>query len=973
MSSSPGGSPEGGGGPPRSVLCCPGFVVPGPPAPMAGPGCGLAVLGPGRKRRRGGATLVASAAGRTCRILRLPPAGAGSPPAAGRLVARLEREVGAVALVPSEGGGKSGKGGEESADLFVADRSGRLWRSRGREGGGWEGGETRPGREPTEVRLAGCLPGPGRGSGRSLGRSGSRDRCLPLATDLLAAARLPSGEGGGTILVAAGSDALSPPSAILVPAGAEAGTEGVTVAVAAGEVPGLGDAAARTVASLVVPARSLGRGAWSSLVAAAASAGENPPPDGDAPCAAVLLGGEDGTVHCSFVAAAGGGEAPALAIGGAVPVLRLGPRPQAAVALFLLPLEAPGGASPCGDGEGGGAGPAALVCVGSLGAVAVLGWGGSSLPPEPPPPRSRSPPFAVASGGGLPPVGTWTSAAPRRPSEFVATSDDGSTHVCRVRPGLLGHGCSVQTTPLRVRREMRTVSTDASWEERGLCGMYFGTFQGSLLAMRDGEGETNDDGPEQQAKATAGRGSSLDRANAAMKQICDIHRIENDGPFSTSSGALDAIMEAMKETREVESIVSRHAQPGGREGSTPLIASQLSHDGMSVSISSQTGTNSSDEETWFQTCHARQPPENTKHSVEDLVPLWTHLGTKVSYAGATISHCTSVSESNECLQFRVPLWNRLPVTIDRSMCTSFKIAVGVDEALPKNGYQRASFLGGGGSKRKRELSSIAPVFASKRACLRSGLLGVVMPIESKIASSRISAIGHPFECFKGEDNASASKPHLMKNKRDGPLHANLETRLIESIFSTGQPSETMHAAPLPLMLSSSSSIVSVIEKRPEASCGKSSGLNGVSIDIVPGSGGVADKNAVKTLRLVLTGSAELDEACSKIPLVRSSTLHMLSERLLLSSEMPLSEVEAANLLALYHEALKNEQNQKKTKYLQSGIQKCILAAGKRTEEGVAIYNCDDVTGDAIGGDVSRTVSSAYRLYNQLRTIEIPLG
>ena len=100
---------------------------------------------------------------------------------------------------------------------------------------------------------------------------------------------------------------------------------------------------------------------------------------------------------------------------------------------------------------------------------------------------------------------------------------------------------------------------------------------------------------------------------------------------------------------------------------------------------------------------------------------------------------------------------------------------------------------------------------------------------------------------------------------------------------------------------------------------------------------------------------------------------MLSERLLLSSEMPLSEVEAATLLALYHEALKNEQNQKKTKYLQSGIQKCILAAGNRTEEGVAIYNCDDVTGDAIGGDVSRTVSSAYRLYNQLRTIEIPLG
>ena len=157
MSSSPGGSPEGGGGPPRSVLCCPGFVVPGPPAPMAGPGCGLAVLGPGRKRCRGGATLVASAAGRTCRILRLPPAGAGSPPAAGRLVARLEREVGAVALVPSEGGGKSGKGGEESADLFVADRSGRLWRSRGGEGGGWEGGETRPGREPTEAR--GLPPG----------------------------------------------------------------------------------------------------------------------------------------------------------------------------------------------------------------------------------------------------------------------------------------------------------------------------------------------------------------------------------------------------------------------------------------------------------------------------------------------------------------------------------------------------------------------------------------------------------------------------------------------------------------------------------------------------------------------------------------------------------------------------------------------------------------------------------------------
>ena len=343
MSSSPGGSPEGGGGPPRSVLCCPGFVVPGPPAPMAGPGCGLAVLGPGRKRRRGGATLVASAAGRTCRILRLPPAGAGSPPAAGRLVARLEREVGAVALVPSEGGGKSGKGGEESADLFVADRSGRLWRSRGGEGGGWEGGETRPGREPTEVRLAGCLPGPGRGSGRSLGRSGSRDRCLPLGTDLLAAARLPSGEGGGTILVAAGSDALSPPSAILVPAGAEAGTEGVTVAVAAGEVPGLGDAAARTVASLVVPARSLGRGAWSSLVAAAASAGENPPPDGDAPCAAVLLGGEDGTVHCSFVAAAGGGGGASARDRGRRP----GPAPR-------TPAAGCGGPVPAAAGGAGG-------------------------------------------------------------------------------------------------------------------------------------------------------------------------------------------------------------------------------------------------------------------------------------------------------------------------------------------------------------------------------------------------------------------------------------------------------------------------------------------------------------------------------------------------------------------------------------------------------------------------------------------
>ena len=883
---------------------------------------------------------------------------------------------------------------KESPVLLVADVSGRLWRSRpkhtdpsspARGGGiafaeGWLNvGNNRDADTPTNF-----INGPSFDMIQLKAGRGRR-RCLPLGVDQMSMCQA-SNDGGGTppgqdiLMVAAGSQSISPPSVVIVPNTNDVADEEVIVE----DIRGLESTQSQIVSTLLVSSNAIGVASWRSLLRAMTESKDTVNAAGsDDANSAVLLGTSDGSIYCSLVsvhvAVQQVGEegsnrnrrkVESLHVTPAKQIHRMAPT-QGVASMFLIPNE--------GSTKDSDIPPNVLVVVGRLGSVSVLNFSSvsSSL-------QSNMPLFSSKSTA-LPRIGTCTSACPyqhcrmgqdakkkRAEITIMAIFDDGSSYSCpleiesvREVPVVPMLQNKSPATRLPIRRDAAIACSDLNVSMSGnetSSGIYVITFGGFLVGLRaEIQRQTGfqADQPQVESKAPDG-------IMTALKRLCGASNMDTAiAKQSKSVSEKDGGISAIQETRDAGRMVSRK------------------------NASKYLNTKSTDK--WLQTCHLQQPmlsdlvasqPSKTK----DLPPLYyaDHKGvsTKVVYAGVVLNECTSLQRGKSPREVHQSAnqWNSRPMISSSTLSCTFEhsteegaISIGMAGARIQDDEAPTQ------SKKKRKLQYLTGFPAGRAKSAYSDakneddILGLVAANSNPdiALSAHRSALGDAMcEIFEAgeQNNPSTYQSCVVRSSFVEAEGAMIQSEMLGRYDDNGKAKE--QATDQSILLSSCSTIAKKItEKRTlnlKDGNSASGGLESIFIDTVPSA--ASNDDGSKRVRYGTTSSRLEPDGSnhSNLPLLRSCIVGLLAKRVSAPGEasIPLGEMEAATLLDSYHKAIKNPRTKKMAMYLVMKADE-LLSKMKQRESCTCTEDC--------AGDESVDVESVYLLYNQLRAIPLPLG
>ena len=903
-------------------------------------------------------------------------AGAPATSSAASRVARcriaFDREVGAVALA----GGSRGTFNDESDDglespvLLVADVSGRLWTST--DGSiafakGWldagRGADTSADKQDTPAfDMVQLKPGNG------------RRRCLPLGVDQMSICQQGPGEtssassndgspiGQGILLVAAGSQSISPPVVTYVPSTNSSTNEKVIVE----DIVGLDSQPGRIVSILMVSSDAVGIAPWRRLLRAMADPNDDNGVDAAAN-AAVFLGTSDGSVYCSLVSVQHVGKegserqmasmrtTPAKQIHRMVPT-------QAVSSMFLIP-NAPSQAS------SGPSLPNLLAIVGRLGSVSVLDFSSAA---------SSDVPLFISKSTALPHTGTCTSACSYRHCRMeqdmkkeridftiLATFDDGSSFSCPLEMESVRQGSSVPmlqkrspATRLPIRRDAALVLADPFKSDSETSnGVYMLTFGGALVGLRaETEHQVASGKPLEGSKAS---GTIM----TALKRLCDATNIDITTAKSSKFGiGHDNAIDAIRETRDAGRLVSQQN-----------VSKRQSSDG------------DINTDKWFHSCHVQQPmlsdvvgsqPPATK----DLAALYyvdrDGESIKVAYSGAALNECTPLQDGKSPQEVKqiANQWNRRPLMTSSTICCTFEHSTEKDTGSKGQiGTRTQDNNGPNPSNSKRKLQALV---GSAGACTaksaysearqKDEILGLVTgKLDVTAPAARWSALGDAV-CGLVED----IEQDRSSNKRARVVSAYLEdveSAMIQNKMrgqSHGNGKTKQNVSSQSILLSSCSAIAKKIAPKKSLALDGGAGgeLESISLEAVPSTTD-NDQGSTKIRYGVTPSSSESEDPRSILSLLRSCIVSMLAKRLAAPGEASISmgEIEAATLLDVYRKAIKNPRTKKMAMYLVTKADEFFAKMKqKETEED---GNDDEVV----------DVESIFLLYNQLRAIPLPLG
>mmetsp|Transcript_26483 Transcript_26483/g.57387 ORF Transcript_26483/g.57387 Transcript_26483/m.57387 type:complete len:999 (-) Transcript_26483:48-3044(-) len=937
--------------------------------------------------------LVATHDGRKCNLITHSPMPGGSddgeissaepqPVKVARCRISFDKDLGAVALaIP--GRKNEDINNDDSVDnagpiLFVADVVGRLWRSKSCKTSALAYSE---GHIDTKADNGDAVGDNGpfemiECSGKTISGRKVR-RCLPLGVDLMSIrprmGRPNETATDGTFLVAAGSQSIHPPAIVYVP-------NDITANVLVEEVAGT--EASQIVSVLFVSRGSVGN-AWKRLLSGhhhhsmlGASPGFVSQAD-----AAVLFGMSDGSIYCALVSSVyandEGKQVTSFNIEPAVPIARLHPQ-QSIVSLFLAPK---GTSSTCCQSP-----DSLLVCVGCLGTVAVLDWTST---------ESSSSVF-VSTSGALPRMNTWTSAAPFQSYHstnsdtsidrlgsrggvtfaILATCDDGSTYTRQLTLKKSNGYCkliAMQTARrLAIRKDVASASTLCvpNNNTNNVDGIYLFTFKGSLLGLHVVEENTI------LRAAAKGKSSASDCAVVSLKRLCEASLDTRVGPLR-KVGTNENVVNAMTETRNAERIMSLNPE--------------------NSSLGNDSGADSAQvKRNWFRTSHFHQSMladaiASQKGLGKDLAPLFFEENgdrakrTKVTYSGATRNHCSYLDNSGDHGYMQeASLWNRRAFFVNASLTITFEQSIDAGILMMHHGERISN-----GRKRKI-VPSLMPVGLAgsarsmqncigKRKQFSNGerdVFGLVAPAKIDLPA-RWSTLDDVVSGML-ENDSPTSRETVGRNV-GGVYLANTERSMIkgDSAVRTGKNACSTRMANQSIFLSTDSAIAKRLSREGSNSDGitltgkRMYGIDSVSLAVEAQQSNDSCRNLRYSVETSNAGTKEyVFSVCSTLPLLRSCIVGMLARRLEApghqASFPDLSELEAANLLDSYHQAVKNPRTKKMARYLATKAGECLAALKSDGE--------DDANNNGKGSSLLLVDTAAVMtLYNQLRAIPLPLG
>ena len=893
----------------------------------------------------------------------------------------FDREVGAVVI----------SSGNDSPVLLVGDISGRLWKSRPKQGDDSSTAITGGGIAFAEGRLnVGHRDAPTSGNKVDEGppfdmiqlKPGrGRRRCLPLGVDQMSLCQT-SNDGGssplgqGILMVAAGSQSISPPSVIFVP---NTNDDDVDREIVVEDIRGLESTQGQIVSTLLVSSDAVGVASWRSLLQAMTDSKTTINDENSAANSAVFLGMSDGSIYCSLVSVAArqvGEEGSnhrlqveSVRVTPAKQIHRMTPN-QGVASIFLIPNESSKDNNMLTN---------LLVVVGCLGSVSVLNY--SSVLSS----RQTDALFAFKSTA-LPHIGTCTSACPYQPCRMeqdmnkeriifaiMATFDDGSSYSCPLVMESFKQGPGVPmlqnrspATRLPIRRDAAFACSDlnAGIHVSGKdisSGLYVIIFGGSLVGLRaEIQGQTSSsqvDQPQEGIKASDG-------IMMALKRLCDATNMDTITVKPTKSNVeKDGAISAIQETRDAGRVISQQK-----------------------STKSQGIGGAKNTDKWFETRHVQQPMlsdlvGSQPSPTEDLPPLYfvdvDGDSIKVAYAGVTLNECTSFQYGN-ALHY-ANQWNSRPMTYSSTISCTFehstergsmsnvRVGTRVQDDAPSLHI----------SNKKRKLQSLTGFSAGRAKSAFSSdfrnedeILGLIAANSNPDTDfpTRWSIYGHAMsKMLEDKEDDNISKPCTV-----GPSMVQSEGALIQSEMlgrSEDNPNgkTKKHVTDQSILLSSCSAIAKRITEKKTFDLengNASGGLESVSIEAVPSGASNDDSTRIRygttSSRLESDGSAH-----SSLPLLRSCIVDLLAKRVSAPGEasIPLGEMEAATLLDSYHKAINNPRTKKMAMYLVMKADE--LLSKMKQQPGKSNEDC--------GGDESVDVESVYLLYNQLRAIPLSLG
>ena len=860
--------------------------------------------------------------------------------------------------------------------LFVADVVGRLWRSTSRNTSALAYSEGHIDTKADNSDAAGdngpfemieC-------SGKTISGRKVR-RCLPLGVDLMSIrprmGRLNDDATDGTFLVAAGSQSIQSPAIVYVP-------NDIAANVLVEEVAGTEAMKCQIVSVLFVSRDSVGN-AWKRLLSGhyhsmlGASPGYVSQAD-----SAVLFGMSDGSIYCALVSSVYANDeakqVTSFNIEPAVPMARLQPQ-QSVISMFLAPKAS---SSTCCQSP-----DSLLVCVGCLGTVAVLDWTSTD---------SNNSVF-VSTSDALPRLSTWTSAAPfqcyhstkpdtsndgrisRGSVKFtiLATCDDGSTYTCQLTLKECNGYCkliAMQTARrLPIRKDVASASTlCVPNNTNNVDGMYIFTFKGSLLGFH-----VEEENKIQRAAAN-GKSFASDSAIVALKRLCEASLDTRVDPLR-EAGTNENVVNAMIETRNAERIISLNSE--------------------SSSLGNDSGANSARvKSNWFRTSHVHQSMladviDSQQGMGKDLALLYFEENgdrgkrTKVTYAGATRNHCSSLDNFGDHGYIQgASLWNRRAFLVNASLASTFEQSIDAGILMVHHGERISN-----GRKRKF-IPSLMPVGLAESAQFMQHCIGKRRQFSNGehevfglVASAKIDL---PARWSTLDDvvsgmleNDSPTSCDTVGRNAGGAYFANTERSLIkgDSAVRTGNNAGSkLWMANQSIFLSSHSAIAKSLSREGSTSDGvtlarkRMYGLDSVSLAAEAQQSNDSWRNLRYSIETSNAGTKEY--VCSTLPLLRSCIVGMLAKRLEApghqTSFPDLSELEAANLLDSYHQAVKNPRTKKMVRYLATKVGECLAALKSDGD--------DDANNNGKGSSLLLADATAVMtLYNQVRAIPLPLG
>ena len=903
----------------------------------------------------------------------------------------FDREVGAVAV----------SNGNDSPVLLVGDISGRLWRSRPKKEASSSTGDIDT-RKPGIAFAEGWLTVGSRDADSPItnvddgpsfdmvqqkpGRG--RRRCLPLGVDQMSICQTSNEHGGssplgqGILMVAAGSQSISPPSVIFVP---NAKDDDTNEEIIAEDMRGLESTRGRIVSTLLVSSDAIGAASWRNLLRAMTDSKDTiNGVDSATANSAVFLGMSDGSIYCSLVSASPAarqvGEegsnrrlrAESLRVTPAKQIHHMTPN-QGVASMFLIPIES--------LAKVNGTPPNLLVIVGCLGSVSILNCSSVSSLLQP------DEPIFTSKSSALPRIGTCTSACPYQPCrmekdmktervEFtiMTTFDDGSSCSCQLAVESFKRGARFPilqnrspVTRLPIRRDAAVACSDLNAGIRGSeisKGVYIITFAGSLVGLQAKiQGRTSSshvDQPREGSKASGG-------IMMALKRLCDATNVGTTTAKPAKAGVeMDGTLGAIQETRDAGRVVSQQnaSKCQGKVGATNT-------------------------DKWFHTCHVQQPMlsdlvGSQPSPIEDLPPLYyvDHDGDsiKVAYAGVTLNECTSLQDGKYSgdVHQSATQWNSRPMTCSSTLSCTFEHST--EKNSVSNMKISARIQDDGDalslSNKKRKLQSLTDFPAGRAKSAYSDfnhedeILGLVAassnPKKAFLMRSIIfgDAISQMLE-DRERDNLSMTKPRIVGSSLVEAEGAMIQDEILGRYGDDGKTKK--HVTGQSILLSSCSAIAKKIAEKKTVDLedgNANGGLESVSIEAVPSGASNDDSTWIR----YGTTSSRLESdgfTHSSLPLLRSCIVDLLARRVSAPGEasIPLGEMEAVTLLDSYHKAIKNPRTKKMAMYLVMKADE-LLSKMKREQER-STEGCDD--------DEPVDVESVYLLYNQLRAIPLPLG